>query len=136
MAESSIHTTLVKLLAKWITELLPSEDSSHMLVDALENPSQKKPPKLYEFVPDIFVPNVYYYTFIIGEAKIATDIDNKHTEEQLTAFLQKCSECNNALLVLAVPWHKVRLARSVIKYCKKKIGLDAVETEVIERLPG
>lgn len=136
MPESSTHINLVKQLEKWITKVLPPEDTSHMLVDSPENPPQKKPPKLYEFVPDIFVPNANYYTFIIGEAKISTDIDNKHTEDQLTAFLRKCSECDNALLVLAVPWHEVRLARWMIKYCKKKIGLDAVETKVIEHLPG
>jgi len=136
MPESSVHTNLVKLLAKWIIELLPPEDSSHMLVDIPENPPQKKPPKLYEFVPDVFVSNTNCYAFIIGEAKIATDIDNNHTMEQLTAFLKKCSESNHSLLAMAVPWHTVRLATSVIRYCKKKAGLDIVETRVIERLPG
>ena len=136
MSESSIHTNLVKLLAKWIIELLPPEDSSHMLIDIPENPPQKKPPKLYEFVPDIFVSNTSRYAFVIGEAKTATDIDNNHTIEQLTAFLKKCSESNNSLLVMAVPWHVVRLATSVIMHCKKQAGLEVVETRVIERLPG
>lgn len=136
MPESSIHTNLVKLLAKWVVELLPPEDSSHMLIDIPENSPQKKPPKLYEFVPDIFVSNTSRYTFIIGEAKTAADIDNNHTVEQLTAFLRKCSESDNSLLVLAVPWHEVKLAKSLIKYCKKKTGFDLVETRIIERLPG
>ena len=136
MSESSVHTNLVKSLAKWVIELLPPEDSSHILVDIPENSPQKKPPRLYEFVPDVFVSNIQRYTLIIGEAKTATDIDNNHTIDQLTAFLRKCSESNNSLLVLAVPWHKVRLAASVIRYCKKKADLDVVETRVIDRLPG
>lgn len=107
-----------------------------MLIDIPENPPQKKPPKLYEFVPDIFVSNTDRYAFLIGEAKTATDIDNNHTIEQLTAFLKKCSESNNSLLVMAVPWHVVRLAKSVIMHCKKKASLEVIETRVIERLPG
>jgi len=136
MPESSVHTNLVKLLAQWIIELLPPEDSSHILIDIPENSPQKKPPKLYEFVPDVFVSNTNCYTFIIGEAKVATDIDNNHTIEQLTAFLRKCAESNNSLLVMAVPWHAFRLATWVIRHCKKKAGLEAVETRVIDRLPG
>ena len=56
--------------------------------------------------------------------------------EQLTAFLRKCSEVDKSLLVLAVPWHQVRLTASVVKYCKRKAGLDLVETKIIDRLPG
>jgi len=107
-----------------------------MLIDVPENPPHKKPPKLYEFVPDIFVLNTTRYAFVIGEAKTPTDIDKNHTMEQLTAFLRKCSESNNSLLVIAVPWHVARLARSVIEHCKKKAGLEVVKTMVIERLPG
>lgn len=136
MAESSVHTNLVRLLANWINDLLPPEDSSHMLIDIPENPPEKKPPKLYEFVPDIFAFNTSHYSFVIGEAKTATDIDNNHTMEQLTAFLRKCSESENSLLVMAVPWHVVRLARSIITHCKKEAGLEVIETRVIERLPG
>ena len=136
MSESSNHIDLVKLLAKWITELLPPEDHSHMLIDIPENPRQKKPPKLYGFVPDIFVLNTSRYAFVIGEAKTATDVDNNHTTEQLTAFLRKCSENNNSLLVMAVPWHVVRLARWVITHCKREARLDYIETKVVERLPG
>ena len=136
MSESSIHTNLVRLLAKQINELLPPEDRAHMLIDVPENPPQKKPPRLYGFVPDIFVSNTTRYTFVIGEAKTATDIDKNHTMEQLTAFLKKCSENNNSILVMAVPWHMVRLARSVIWHCKKKADLETVKTMIIERLPG
>jgi hypothetical protein len=136
MPESSIHTNLVKLMVRWIIELLPPEDGSHILIDIPENSPQKKPPKLYEFVPDVFVSNSKRYPFIIGEAKTATDIDNNHTMEQITAFLRKCSESDNSLFVLAVPWHRVRLAASVIKYCKKTAGLDLVQTRVIDHLSG
>ena len=117
-------------------ELLPPEDRSRMFIDIPENSSQKKPPKLYDFIPDIFVSNTNHYAYIIGEAKTAEDIDNDHTMEQLTAFLRKCSEVDKSLLVLAVPWHQVRLTASVVKYCKRKAGLDLVETKIIDRLPG
>lgn len=136
MPESSAHSNLVTLLSNWIMEILSPEDRSHMFIDNPDNPPQKKPPKLYDFVPDIFVSDTNHYACIIGEAKTASEIDNDHTLEQLTAFLRKCSEVDKSLLVLAVPWHQVRLASSVVKYCKRKEGLDFIETKVIDRLPG
>ena len=136
MSESSVHTTLVRLLAKQIDKLLPPEDRSRMLVDVPENPPQKKPPRVYGFVPDVFVFNTTCYAFVIGEAKTAIDIDKNHTMEQLTAFLRKCSESSNSILVMAVPWHVVSLTKSVIWDCKEKADLETVRTMIIERLPG
>ena len=136
MPESSNHTTLVRLMAEWMNELLPPMDHGHLFIDVPEHPPQKKPPNLYGHVPDILVVNTSLYACVIGEAKTATDIDNEHTVQQLIAFLRKCAEHDNSLLVMAVPWNVARLARWVIAYCKRQACLPNIETKVIDGLPG
>lgn len=135
MPESSNHTTLVRLMAEHIAELLPPVDHGHLLIDVPEHPPQKKPPNIRGYVPDILALNTTRYACVIGEAKTATDVDNEHTVQQLLAFLGKCAEHENSLLVMAVPWHVVRLARWVMAYCKRQACLPSIETKVIDGLP-
>ena len=136
MAESIAHITLVNLLATWIVDSLLNGDYGHILIDTPDQGSQRKPPTLYDFTPDVYVVNAPSYSFIVGEAKTARDVDNRHTIEQIKAFLCKCAESDTSLFVFAVPWHRVRLARSVIEYCKRRTGLEEVRTRVLEKLPG
>jgi len=136
MSESTTHMTLVGLLANWIAYSLLHGDYGYMLIDAPDRNSQQKPPTIYNFIPDVYVWNAPNHDFIIGEAKTASDIDNRHTIQQFKSFLQKCGESENSLFVLAVPWYQVGLAESIIRYCKRKIALEEVRTKVLEKLPG
>jgi hypothetical protein len=136
MGESISHIILVSLLAQWIASTLLDGDQGHVLIDAPDRDSRGKPPKVYEFVPDVYVMNAPHYGLIIGEAKIAEDLENKHTVEQINAFLRKCTEFEKSILVLAVPWHTVRLAEAIVKDCKRKIKAEKVETIILEKLPG
>lgn len=136
MGESTSHMMLVSLLAQWIVNTFLDGDTGHILIDAPDQNSRGRPPKVYDFVPDVYVMNSPRYGIIIGEAKIAEDVENKHTVEQIEAFLRKCTESEESLLVLAVPWHMVRLAKAIVKDCKRKIQADEVDTLVLEKLPG
>lgn len=136
MAESLAHMNLVNMLVTWIADSLLNGNYGHILIDTPEQSIQRKPPTVYDFTPDIFVINAPGFSFIIGEAKTATDLDNRHTVEQLRAFLRKCAESGTSLFVLAVPWHRVRLARSIVKHCQKMTNTEEVRTKVLEKLPG
>ena len=136
MSESTAHMTLVNLLASWIAHSFLNGDYGHILIDRPGQGSQRKPPTVYDFTPDVYVINTPRYSLIIGEAKTARDVDNRHALEQIKAFLCKCAEYETSLFVFAVPWHRVRLARSVIEYCKRKTGLEEVRTTALEGLPG
>lgn len=136
MAESLAHINLVNMLATWIADSLLNGDHGHILIDTPDRSSQQKPPPICDYTPDIFVINAPGFSFIIGEAKTATDLDNRHTVEQLKAFLCKCAESTTSLFVVAVPWHRVRLARSIVKYCQQLTNTEEVKTEVLEKLPG
>ena len=137
MGESLSHIQLVKGMAEWIVRSYCDVEMGHILLDSPEASSLTRPPKIYNFIPDLYVPNTTRKFIIIGEAKTANDLENDHTEEQIGAFLRKCSEFEGAHFVFAVPWHKTRLAKSIIKYIQAKIGLTKHVTIIIpEIFPG
>lgn len=100
-----------------------------------ENP-QNIPPMINGYRPDIYVSSLPPIFNIIGEAKTSWDLEREHSMEQLTAFLSYCNITKDTMLILAVPWDMVRLARAIIKNIKKKNNIQSVEATVLEMLPG
>ena len=82
MGESTSHIILVSLLAQWIASTFLDGDTGHILIDAPDRNSRGKPPKVYDFVPDVYVMNAPRCGLIIGEAKTAEDVEKKHTVER------------------------------------------------------
>ena len=68
---------------------------------------------------------------IIGEAKSLNDLENSHTEAQLTAFLRRCSTADGSTLILAVPWPIETLARSLLAILRAREALSHVEIVVL-----
>lgn len=136
MPESSSHIRLVQALVKWISESFFSGEMSAVFVDGPDSSKGTKPPNIYNFIPDVYVPYQMANLFIIGEAKTPRDLETNHTIDQFKAFLSKCSEYDNSLFVLAVRWDLVRLGHSIIKHAMHKVGATNVKTIVIEMLPG
>lgn len=136
MGESALHMMLVNRLADWIENSLLGGDSGYILIDDPDRCAQDKPPIVYGFIPDVYVMNAPGHGIIIGEAKTTRDVEDNHAIEQYQAFLRKCAESEDSLFVLAVPWHMVRLAESILKELKIKIGAEEVKTRVLEKLPG
>jgi hypothetical protein len=135
VAESRSHIILVNCLVDWIADALLEGERGHIFVDNPDNLKQMKPPRIGNFIPDVFVSTTKRYTCIIGEAKTSDDIDNQHTIQQIDTFLVKCGESGNSLFVFAVPWYRVALAASLLDYRKHKIGLQCVNSKVLEKLP-
>jgi hypothetical protein len=134
MGESKSHMHLVELLAEWIATNLLEGDYEHMLIDFPDRPAQRKPPKIYGYIPDIYISHSSQYSLIIGEAKTASDIESRHTIDQINSYLRRCAQSDRALLVMAVPWFCVGGANSTIRYCKNKTGFTEVKSIVIEKL--
>jgi hypothetical protein len=127
---------LVKELVTWISINHLNGDIGHIFADLPENPSNKKPPVINSFIPDVFVPDSAGVSLIIGEAKTARDLENKHTKSQLEAFLHRCSLSNNGILVMAVPWDLVRSAKSILERLRIQTGTHNVKIIVLEKLYG
>jgi len=134
VSESESHTKLVKALVTWICINHLNGDPGYILADLPENPPSKKPPVINNFIPDVFVPDSSGTAFIIGEAKTARDVENRHTKSQLEAFLHRCSLANNSILIMAVPWDLVRCAKSFLQKLKIQNKVYNVEIIVLEKL--
>ncbi len=136
MPESQSHIRLVNALTSCVIDSFLDGDDGYILVDNPDNLSNARPPHIGGFIPDIYVPHSPGKMLIIGEAKTAHDLENKHSLEQIQQFLVRCSEVKNSYFILAVPWHMVGLARAIIKYIVEKIDAIHVKFMILDKLPG
>ena len=136
MPESASHKRLVDALIEWIRTEYDDNKSLFIWTDSLQDGTSKAPIRIEGFIPDVYAKFLSQPRQIIGEAKTSRDLDTKHTEKQLTAFISYCSKNNGAFLVLAVPWDYVRYARSLIKYWKRLNRAENIEAIVLEMLPN
>ncbi len=134
MSESATHIKLVEELSSWISAKFLNGDSGLMLIDHPNSNKKERPPTIEGFIPDVYIPNAPGTLVIIGEAKTAKDLENNHSIAQIGAFLHRCSQTSDSILVLAVPWHMTRLGKNMLRYLKYRVGADNVRTEVLERL--
>jgi hypothetical protein len=136
MSESFAHSRLVDALEKHVKlNILPYTRGFLFKDLQYKNPTDV-PPLINGYRPDIFVDNSYPHKSIIGEAKTRNDLEQRHTEEQLTAFLVYCSRSADTSIMLAVPWDTVRLAKAILQRINKKNNLNFVEAYILEKLPG
>jgi len=136
MGESVSHVRLVESLLLWVATTYFRGDTGHILVDSRLLGSFSTPPRINGFVPDIYAENTSDGSLIIGEAKTARDIENRHTRAQLTAFLNRCAEDVNSLFVLAVPWDMERFAKVLLRNIQGQSKTCEVRAIVLEQLQG
>jgi len=136
MGESEGHMRLVRELVLWVARDYFGGETGQLLVDTPGTNSFSKPPRLNGFVPDLYARDGKDKQLIIGEAKTARDLENNHTRDQLSAFLTGCMQCDDALLVLAVPWHVERLARNLLMKIQRDVEAQTVSVVVLEQLLG
>ena len=131
MGESSLHVDLVKILIKWISLNLLDYKNDLIMIDGSLSNRQNTPPKIYGFIPDTYVTKGPKDLLIIGEAKTAKDLETLHTKRQLEAFLRKCAEHGNAILIIAVPWDLAAFAKCILTNLKRNLGCDYLKTRVV-----
>ena len=136
MPESLCHQQLVDALVTWLAKHCLGDDTGAVLRDALDAGPSDRPPLVGQHRPDVYVAHQPSYKFIIGEAKSPWDLENRHTESQLTEFMTYCNNHPRSLFVLAVPWHRVPCAKNILNQLQRKCILTAVEVKVLEQLPG
>jgi hypothetical protein len=134
MPESNAHSTLVQSLVGWIAEERCDGDRAAILLDSLDVPAWHRPPRVGGFVPDAYANAQVGET--VGEAKTHRDLENRHSVNQMEAFLQYCGRRDGSLFVLAVPWHRVAYARNLLGRICRRTGIDATSFQVLADLPG
>jgi len=136
MSESVRHMKLVQSLVAWVAQAYFQGDLGRILVDSAEGLLAGRPPMLGGYVPDVYAKRFVPRTVVVGEAKTARDLENRHTRAQLVAFLKHCAEFPDSVLVLAVPWHMTRFAKALVCLLQRQQRLEGVRTIVIEQLEG
>src|SRR3989344_733068 len=136
MAESSAHQILVERLVQWMQRSISNSDSPVVLVDSPTTTAGSKPPAIGGYTPDVFCRTIGGGYVLIGEAKTAGDIENKHSRDQFRAFLVYLKQCQSGTLVVAVPWHAVGQVMSLIRFLQRETDTMVVKTVFLDKLPG
>lgn len=135
MGESGSHRKLLLALAEWTRRYCESLGGNYSVcIDHLADDRIPKPPLIVSSVPDVYAKSLASSNFIIGEAETATGLLGKHTDKQISDFIHYCSNYDEALFVLAVPWDMALRAKSIIKQTKIESNLEQVQTIVLEQL--
>lgn len=136
MSESARHSALVTSLVDWMAGTYFYGDRGCLLVDASLCNKQKKPPIIGDYIPDVFGEAHDPRRIILGEAKTAGDVENRHTREQLGAFLRFCAMSDGSVVILAVPWHLTRFVRQMLKGLAVQNNAEHVKCVVLDGLEG
>jgi len=134
MPESQEHSNLVAILHRYISERFCEGRGECVLTDSVGRRSLNRPPPIDGYVPDAYTMLDEQGRVVIGEAKSMGDLENPHTEAQVTAFLRRCGMAEGSAFVLAVPWPIERLARSLLTHFRDREELPEVETVVLSEM--
>lgn len=86
--ESNEHSNLCKMLLSNIISKPLIKCSYRIFASSASIKGYKTTPKMFGFFPDVYAEDKKRSLAIIGEAKTSEDICNKHTEEQLIAYIR------------------------------------------------
>lgn len=134
MPESEEHSNLVTLLHSYISDRFCEGQGARVITDSIGSESRTRPPSIAGYVPDAYVMLDEPGRVVIGEAKSIGDLENSHTEAQISAFLERCARVEGSVFLLAVPWPIERLARALLTNFQVKEGLTHVEAIVLSEL--
>ncbi len=136
MSESSVHTALVRSLCDWVSTQARSSAVAIMYSDLPENLVDDKPPSINGYFPDMYCVSRDGKPIYIGEAKTVRDLESKRSRDQLAAYLRFLALYESSSLVVAVPWHAVPTARSLVRAIQRVGGSIPVSVHFLEMLPG
>ena len=136
MPESEEHSSLVFVLHSYIANRFCQGQAARVFTDTMGSEPGTRPPSIAGYVPDAYVSLNELGRIVIGEAKSLKDLENSHTEAQVTAFLRRCGMAEGSAFILAVPWPVERLARALLTSLQAKEGLSGVDTVVLSEVDG
>lgn len=121
MSQSEAHRRLVASAAQAIQTVHPT---MRVTADLLDAPGEPVPPLIGGYRPDIVASgNATRVSLIIAEAKTDGDIDNRHTHNQIRAFIDHLETMNSGTFVLAVNGNVADTARTVLRFaCRERVS--------------
>lgn len=134
MPESEEHSSLVVMLRNYIADRFCEGETARVFTDSIRGGSSMRPPSIAGYVPDAYLALNELGGVVIGEAKSLKDLENSHTESQVTAFLRRCETAEGSTFILAVPWPVERLARVLLTSLQAREGLSRVDAVVMSEV--
>ena len=123
MSESDEHRELVRTTACALQEIDPN---LNIITDLSVVPGNPVPPQIGGYRPDIIARNqALPVRLVICEAKTDADVDNRHTRDQIDAFLTHLLSMPNGdgTFVLAVSGRIADTARAVLRFnCQEHVS--------------
>jgi len=116
MAESAEHRELVRMARLAIQSRYPYME---LVSDESEVPGSPVPPIIGESRPDLHGRHSSHassFTELIAEAKTDDDLDNSHTDKQLSDFIHHLEKRDSGLLILVVSGHNADHAKTVLRF--------------------
>lgn len=114
MPESSVHADLVQKIITFAGRELGALATIVVREDAVRPVRGERPPRIGGFTPDVYATDVPTTRTLIGEAKTRTDLENEHSRQQISAFLEYLAHTEGGMFVLAVPLAAGATARRLL----------------------
>ncbi len=90
------------------------------------------PPKIDRFRPDVYATQKLGYPIVIAEAKTDGDIDNRHTHDQVVAFIKYLNRNETNLFIMAVTGYRADRAKTFLRFIRKELQVVSTEIEVFD----
>ena len=132
MPESERHARLVMAIIAHLEARVGTINEIMIRDDSVRPLRGERPPKLLQFIPDVYATDVPTTMTVIGEAKTARDLETSHSHKQIASFLDYLVHTPNGLFILAVPPNRKARARSLLTKLGRSLGSNVPETEVID----
>ena len=129
MSESSEHRDIVILMARELQEQCPDV---LMETDLQMRPGDPVPPIIGKHRPDIYAYRKDASFYLVGEVKIARDLENKHTYSQLTSFTQHLESKLSGCFVLGIPGEKADRAKTILRFLRQGLNLSKVDLKIFD----
>lgn len=129
MSRSESHDNLVREVMRALAHRFPNVS---ITADLQQEPGDEIPPVIDGFRPDVYAGKLEEVFIVIAEAKTDNDIDNRHTRDQVTSFINHLDRKKKGLFVLAVNGHKSDLAKTVLRFVRMEIGGVRTEIEIFD----
>jgi hypothetical protein len=136
MSESDHHRSLVKALGGDIASDTRWKMPPIVYFDLQDGISGEPPPAIGANRPDAFARDISTGRTIVGEAKTTDDIDNQHTRDQLSSYLQYLQSQTEGELWMAVPWMSAGTALRVSKLVRQQTNSQSIPICVVAYMIG
>jgi len=130
MSQSDVHRDLVIQIAK---EIKSRYSPTSLVTDIQYSPGDNVPPIIDGFRPDVYATLQAGHTvIIIAEAKTDGDLENVHTDGQLSAFVSYLENKGKGTFILSVTGCGADRAKTILRFLNRSISVKSTTLGVFD----